>query len=130
MRISDWSSDVCSSDLFEAHVELTHQVSIILLGELHENVQTVAHLEDVVFFVAGDDFEIFGFTSVALLVLRLRSITERNRLIAQKIAKQSCAIMWVSHSAGKGLGGGGDRQWIFGGAAGHSISSIKSLSGG
>src|SRR3546814_12747905 len=87
-----------------AHVELTHQVSIILLGELHENVQTVAHLEDVVFFVAGDDFEIFGFTSVPLLVLRLRSITERDRCTAQKIATQSCATISVSHSAGKEIG--------------------------
>src|SRR3546814_1328862 len=76
-----------------AHVELTHQVSIILLGELHENVQTVAHLEDVVFFVAGDDFEIFGFTSVPLLVLRLRSIrSEEHTSELQSLMRISYAV--------------------------------------
>src|SRR3546814_3301293 len=60
MRISDWSSDVCSSDLFA----LRHREGVVaeidlagfLVGLEHREVDDPAHFE----FVGIDQIELFG----------------------------------------------------------------------
>src|SRR3546814_1997595 len=46
MRISDWSSDVCSSDLREAHAPARHRIDLRHRGEFDRDVLGARHLQD------------------------------------------------------------------------------------
>src|SRR3546814_4940182 len=57
MRISDWSSDVCSSDLHELTTRLSHQLTALMLLHQYSNLniqvripnwqETVSSLEEI-----------------------------------------------------------------------------------
>src|SRR3546814_10716716 len=57
MRISDWSSDVCSSDLFK-HINdsLGHPVGDTVLKIITARLEASVRLEDTVARLGGDEF--------------------------------------------------------------------------
>src|SRR3546814_12282052 len=90
MRISDWSSDVCSSDLHGVAVELQQVLVVAELGERlhHLAFQPLHQLQGDVEEVAGaaGRVEHAGGAELAVEVLRLL----HRRLAVAEIGRASC----------------------------------------
>src|SRR3546814_2168007 len=74
MRISDWSSDVCSSDLLDAGVAGDEELAAQLLVDLFGDVQAAAELHPGVLFLGveakGHGGEVLGGRDLAYPVVR------------------------------------------------------------
>src|SRR3546814_1138157 len=61
MRISDWSSDVCSSDLVGVRVDQLHGDPHLVAGPLHGAIDDVGHAQ-----LAADLAQVLGVRAVLL----------------------------------------------------------------
>src|SRR3546814_990570 len=91
MRISDWSSDVCSSDLLERRLRSRSQDSDeVIAARMKEAHDEIAHHAEYDYLIVNESFEHALAEMVAIcLEPRLRSqrqLTEHAGLVAQLLA--------------------------------------------
>src|SRR3546814_19399700 len=61
MRISDWSSDVCSSDLFKtANDQFGHAAGDAVLVVLSERIKATLRKQDFAARIGGDEFVVIA----------------------------------------------------------------------
>src|SRR3546814_13107969 len=98
MRISDWSSDVCSSDLMEDGLTALNAVKELMadLGRPRDNLSEVALWEDLV-TVRGDEvFYAYLVDNQAIVIPEtidaIRALTDRDRDPGASMTKTNTAL--------------------------------------
>src|SRR3546814_14514931 len=82
MRISDWSSDVCSSDLFAAFEKIEHPA-----GRGDQDVDAAVQLTDLVVEALAADQE--GVVQLLVFTVELEILSDLRRQLAGGLQDQS-----------------------------------------